>query len=265
MRLAACGEFIAHFIPFVIVPEIFKGIALFTPGGDVVYCVDPSKRDRWHLHLCVALQELLGLSEPPHFLVPGYTATVDRWFDPHTQQLQTFAEVYPAVRRYQPLLNAIFGTEGLVWQLAPWQEETCNPIVLETYRPLFAPLWENHDLVACLDNQQQLTRPKVGQVLSETSESLPSEEQIRGYVLRLFVAGNDIATKRTLETLHQVLEQQLQYPYTLKVIDILKHPELAETNQVSATPTLVRVWPQPVRRIVGELEDLQRAIQIVLS
>ena len=246
-------------------PEIFKGIALFTPGGDLVYCIDPSKRDRWHLHLCAALQELLGLSEPPHFLVPGYTATVDRWFDPQTQQLKTFAEVYPAVRRYQPLLNAVFGTEGLVWQAAPWQEETCNPIVLETYRPLFAPLWENHDLVVRVGKRQQLPNSKVGQVFSEISESLHTEEQIRGYVLRLFVAGNDIVTKRTLEMLHQVLEQQLQYPYTLKVIDILKHPELAETNQVSATPTLVRVLPQPVRRIVGELEDLQRAIQIVLS
>ncbi len=246
-------------------PEIFKGIALFTPGGDLVYCLDPSKRDRWHLNLCVALQDLLGLSEPPHFLVPGYTATIDRWLDPQTQQLKTFAEVYPAVERYQPLLNAIFKTDELVWQTAPWQEEACNPAVLETYRHQLPQLWENHDLVVCLNSDRPLMNLKVGQASSDFLESAAFEEEICGYVLRLFVAGNDIVTKRTLEMLHQVLEQELQHPYTLKVIDILKHPELAEINQVSATPTLVRVWPQPVRRIVGELKDLKRVLQIVLA
>ncbi|WP_239651521.1 hypothetical protein [Neosynechococcus sphagnicola] len=48
-------------------PNLFKGIALFTPGGDLIYGIDVSKQSRWHLHLCTALQELLGLTEPPHF------------------------------------------------------------------------------------------------------------------------------------------------------------------------------------------------------
>ena len=246
-------------------PDIFKGIALFTPAGDLIYCIDPSKSDRWHIHLCIALQELLGLSEPPHFLIPGYTATVDRWFVPQTQQIETFAEAYPAVHGHQSLLNAIFGTQGLVWQVAAWQEEACNPAVLETYRHQFAPLWENHDLIVPLNSSRQVSAFKAEPAVDEISENSPLAAQIRGYILRLFVAGNDLATKRTLEMLHQVLEQQLQYPYTLKVIDILKHPHLAEIDRVSATPTLVRVWPQPVRRIVGELENLQQAIQIVLS
>ncbi|MFM7558989.1 MAG: circadian clock protein KaiB, partial [Cylindrospermopsis raciborskii] len=56
-------------------PQVFKGIALFTPGGDLIYCIDPSKQKRWHLHLCGVLQQILNLSEPPHFLVPCYTAT----------------------------------------------------------------------------------------------------------------------------------------------------------------------------------------------
>jgi circadian clock protein KaiB len=245
------------------VPEIFKGIALFTPGGDVVYCIDPSKRDRWHLHLCIALQELLGLSEPPHFLVPSHTATVDRWLDPQ-RQLKTAAEIYPAVARYQPLLNAIFETPDLVWQVANWQEETCNPIILETYRSQFPQLWENHDAIVRLDNKQQLFVPKVG-FADDLFDDSPLHDPIHGYVLRLFVAGKDITTKRTLQMLHQVLEEQLNHPYTLKVIDILKHPELAEIDRISTTPTLIRVLPQPVRRVVGGLDDLQRAIQIVLS
>ncbi len=88
---------------------------------------------------------MLDLPEPPHFLVPGYTATIDRWIDPHSQQLKTLAELYPAVQRYQPLLNALFGIGELVWQIAPWQEQFCNPIVLETYRDQFPQLWQDHD------------------------------------------------------------------------------------------------------------------------
>ncbi|HEY9642884.1 MAG TPA: hypothetical protein V6C57_20515, partial [Coleofasciculaceae cyanobacterium] len=90
---------------------LFKGIALFTPGGDLVYCIDPKKQNRWHMQLCAVFQELLGLTELPHFLLPCYTATIDRWIDPHTQEIQTFAEASPLVLRHQALLNVLFNVD----------------------------------------------------------------------------------------------------------------------------------------------------------
>lgn len=132
-------------------PQCFKGIALFTPGGDVIYGIDPNKQAHWHIHLCASLQEILSLSEPPHFLVPGYTATVDRWLDPRSQQIITLAEVYPAIQRYLPLLAVMFETEEIVWQIAPWQEEYCDPMIIETYRDRFPQLWEDHDLIVRFD------------------------------------------------------------------------------------------------------------------
>ncbi|MEC4983399.1 MAG: circadian clock KaiB family protein [Oscillatoria sp. PMC 1068.18] len=239
--------------------HLFKGIALFTPGGDLVYCIDPSKQGRWHLNLCVELQNLLGLPEPPHFLVPGYTATVDRWFDAETQQVKILAEIYPPVQRYQTLLNAVFATEKLVWQVAPWQDVSCSPMVLETYKEQFPQLWESQDLIVRLDESNQVSLTESLQ-LSQTQNP-----KFSGYVLRLFVSGQNAPTQRTLESLHHVLEQGLGYPYTLTVIDIFKHPEQAEINQVSATPTLVRVFPEPVRKIVGELNDLSRVLQILTN
>lgn len=241
--------------------QTFKGIALFTPGGDLVYCIDPNKKGRWHLHLCVSLQEKLSLSEPPHFLVPGYTATIDRDLDPKTGQLLTWAEVYPPVQRYQVLLNAIFGTVGLVWQTSPWQEESCNPIVIETYRHQFPQLWEEHDLIFRLEaNENQdlgLT-----QAIPSSSLLIP---QTTSYVLRLFVSGHSWSTQKALESLHQLLEEGLNYPYTLKVIDIVKHPEEAEQYNVSATPTLVRINPKPIRKVVGSFDDMPRILQIIAA
>jgi circadian clock protein KaiB len=257
-------------------PLLFKGIALFSPGGDLVYCVDPIKQNRWHLHLCLRLQEILGLSETPHFLVPAYTATVDRWLDTHTQQIKTTAEVYPAAQIHQTLLSAVFATDDFVWQTAPWQEEFCNPIVLETYRYQFPQLWQSHDLIVRFHSRKQVPENEYKsssslqselEILSnqESNISLSSPPTTRGYVLRLFVSGNNIATELTLGKIHQLLEQGLGHPYTLRVIDISKHPEQAETNQVSATPTLVRIWPQPVRRIVGEIDDMERVLQILTT
>ncbi|WP_013322402.1 circadian clock KaiB family protein [Gloeothece verrucosa] len=248
----------------IILPQLFKGIALFTPGGDLIYCIDPSKQGQWHLNLCTALQEILALPEPPHFLIPGYTATVDRWFDTSSQDYKTVAEVYPAVQRYQPLLNAIFATGNLVWQTASWQEQCCNPAIVETYRDQFPQLWENHDLIVGFEKKELLDQV-ISDLYRQESVSSPVEEDQSSYVLRLFVSGNSVATKQTLKTIHQLLEEGLRHPYTLKVIDISKYPEQAENNQVSAIPTLMRVWPQPVRRIVGELGDLQRVLQILAT
>ena len=245
-------------------PDLFKGIALFTPGGDLVYCVDPSKQSRWHLQLCAILQEMLDLPEPHHFLVPCYTATIDRCLDPRTQQIQTYAEAYPAVLRYQALLNAVFGVENLVWKETPCPEGLCDPLGLMSYRNQFPQLWQDHDLVVRYERiePQSPTQAKTNSILS-WSPSRGAMPKTQGYVLRLFVAGNTMGTARILENLHQLLEKSLQQPYTLKVIDIRKHPELAELDQVTATPTLVKIWPHPVKRIVGNLDNIGKVLQVL--
>jgi circadian clock protein KaiB len=246
-------------------PSLFKGIALFTPGGDLVYCIDLHKRNRWHLQLCSTLQEMLGLSEPPHFLLPCYTATIDRWLDPKTQQIQTSAEACPRVLPHRALLNAIFAADDLDWETDPCQKELCDPLVLASYRQQFPQLWEDHDLVVRLEQAKPLSslaesRPGA---LSWSPQKL--DEPSQGYVLRLFVAGHNAATERILQNLHQLLEKSLQQPYTLKVVDIYKHPEQAEADQVAATPTLVKVWPKPVRRIAGDLNDASKILQMLSS
>lgn len=234
-------------------PSVFKGIALFTPGGDLVYCIDPGKQGRWHLNLCAVLQELLELPEPPHFLVPCYTATLDRWIDTKTQQLRTFAEAYPMVFRYRSLLDALFEVQSVNWQMAPAPEDVCDPMVIEQYRSQFPQLWENHELVYRLETATS----QAEQAASVLPMASPYPQ---GYVLRLFVSGYSAATQRILQNLHELLEQSLGSPYTLKVIDIFKHPDQAEADHITATPTLVKVYPKPVRRIAGNLEDADRVL-----
>ena len=241
-----------------LLPKLFKGIALFTPGGDLIYCIDSSKKGRWHSNLCSALQQILDLPEPPHFLVPAYTATIDHWRDPRSGEVRTFAEAYPAVIRYQALLNAIFNTGDLVWQKTPLHDGLSDSIVLATYRSTFEQLWENHDLIVRLDASEQ---PSIDSQPLFTAKKM--QPQTQPYILRLFVAGHTHNTENILQSLHELLEKYLGSPYTLKVIDVLTHPEQAEIHHVSATPTLVKVLPKPTKRIVGNMNSRERILHML--
>jgi circadian clock protein KaiB len=250
-------------------PEFYKGIALFTPGGDLIYTIDSQKHDRWHFHLCLTLQEVLGLAEPPHFLVPAYTATIDRWRDRHTGEIKTSAEVYPAVKRYLPLLQVLFQNQQ--WQIALWQEEYCNFSLIETYRELFPQLWQENEIIINLDpNSLDYRYLKTEFSPQKLVTNIETEKNIKTtnksnvcYVLRLYISQDNVNLRNTLDSIHKVLEQGLAHPYTLKIIDITKNPEQAESDRVFATPALVRVYPEPVKKIVGELDDLQRVLKII--
>jgi len=241
-----------------LLPKLFKGIALFTPGGDMIYCIDSTKKGRWHSHLCSALQEILDLPEPPHFLVPVYTATIDHWLDPRTGKIRIFAEAYPPVIRYQALLNTVFNTGDLVWQKTPWHDGLSDSMVIATYRSSFEQLWENHDLIVRLELSES---PSVDYQPLLTRQQMPPQTQ--PYILRLFIAGHTANTENILQNLHELLEKYLGRPYTLKVIDVLTHPEQAEMYQVSATPTLVKFLPKPTRRIVGDMNSKERILHML--
>ncbi len=80
------------------------------------------------------------------------------------------------------------------------------------------------------------------------------------YILKLYVAGNTASSMRALKTLNTILEQEFQGVYALKVIDVLKNPQLAEEDKILATPTLAKILPPPVRKIIGDLSDREKVL-----
>lgn len=236
----------------------FKGIAVFTPGGDLVYCIDTQKRTQWHIHLCGALQEHLGLVESPHFLVPTFTATVDCWVNPETQSLELIAEMYTRISRYQGLLNAVFRLDDLEWQIIRPRQEHQSSLMIDAYRSRFPQLWECNDVVMDLSPPTSF-KAKEAQTTPETHQQSTSAAP----VLRLFISGHSAMIEKIMTTLQEALERSRYRPYTLQVIDVAKHPEQAESDQISATPTLLRVWPQPTRRLVGQLIQPKAVLDLI--
>lgn len=80
------------------------------------------------------------------------------------------------------------------------------------------------------------------------------------YILKLYVAGNTPNSIRALKMLNNILEEEFQGVYALKVIDVLKNPQLAEEDKILATPTLSKILPPPVRKIIGDLSDRERVL-----
>jgi len=80
------------------------------------------------------------------------------------------------------------------------------------------------------------------------------------YILRLYVAGKTPKSVTALKNLKSYCEEHLKGLYVIEVIDLLKHPQLAEGDQILAIPTLVKKVPEPVRKIIGDLSDKEKVL-----
>jgi circadian clock protein KaiB len=77
----------------------------------------------------------------------------------------------------------------------------------------------------------------------------------RKYVLRLYVAGASARSRQALLRVRRLCEAELRGAYELEVIDIYQQPIIARDGQILATPTLVREFPRPMRRLIGNLAN----------
>jgi circadian clock protein KaiB len=78
--------------------------------------------------------------------------------------------------------------------------------------------------------------------------------------LRLYVAGATPKSMLALDNLKKFCEEHLQNSYSLEVIDLLVHPQLAAGDQILAIPTLVRKMPVPIRKIIGDLSNEEKVL-----
>jgi circadian clock protein KaiB len=87
-----------------------------------------------------------------------------------------------------------------------------------------------------------------------------SRRRTAKYDLCLYVAGNTEKSSLALRNLKNICSEHLGGEYRIKVIDLLKHPQLARGDQILAIPTLVRRLPSPIRKIIGDLSDTSRVL-----
>jgi len=89
---------------------------------------------------------------------------------------------------------------------------------------------------------------------TRTVKQAPPQRR-RKYVLRLYVAGATARSRQAILRARQLCASELNHNYQLEVIDIYQQPILARDGQILATPTLVKEFPKPVRRFIGNLSN----------
>jgi circadian clock protein KaiB len=98
--------------------------------------------------------------------------------------------------------------------------------------------------------------------MNQTTSTAMGESLLPGgqYNLRLYVAGQTPKSITALANLKMICEEHLSGRYQIEVIDLLERPQLAAGDQILAVPTLVRRLPEPLKRIIGNLSNMERVL-----
>jgi circadian clock protein KaiB len=90
---------------------------------------------------------------------------------------------------------------------------------------------------------------------------IPSSEAADAeYVLRLYVSGQTPRSVLAIENMRRICAEHISERYTLEIIDIYLHPEACQKEQIIAVPTLLKVLPHPLRRIIGDLSNTEKVL-----
>jgi circadian clock protein KaiB len=99
-------------------------------------------------------------------------------------------------------------------------------------------------------------KPRVAGALEQPGSNARGER----YVLRLYVSGSTPKSALAVKNIKRICEQHLKNRYDLEVIDIYQQPTLAREEQIVAVPTLIKRRPPPLRRLIGDLSNVKKAL-----
>ena len=76
----------------------------------------------------------------------------------------------------------------------------------------------------------------------------------------LYVKGASPNSIRAITNIKHLLEVHLHGNYSLKIIDVHQQYVNAETEMMIALPLVVRMFPLPRRRYIGDMSDIQKVL-----
>lgn len=78
--------------------------------------------------------------------------------------------------------------------------------------------------------------------------------------LRLYIAGQTPKSVAAVQNLERICREHFEGRFTVEVIDLREHPQLAREHNIVAIPTLVRELPEPMRKIIGDLSNTEKVL-----
>ncbi|HYF67726.1 MAG TPA: circadian clock KaiB family protein [Ohtaekwangia sp.] len=81
------------------------------------------------------------------------------------------------------------------------------------------------------------------------------------YVLQLFITGATPNSTRAIANIRTICEQHLKGEYELEIIDVYQEKEMAAMNQIVALPMLIKRFPLPERKLIGDLSKTAKVLE----
>jgi circadian clock protein KaiB len=98
---------------------------------------------------------------------------------------------------------------------------------------------------------------KAGSVSKTRKDKKPPDKILD---LRLYVIDRTLKSVTAFTNLTRICHEELEDKCRIDVIDIEKSPQIAKENQIVAVPTLVKTFPLPMRRVIGDLSNTERVL-----
>lgn len=77
------------------------------------------------------------------------------------------------------------------------------------------------------------------------------------YLLKLYVSGNTFRSRKAIANLKAFCQGKSIPENSIEIVDLLQHPEIAEARKILITPTLVKEFPLPQEKIIGDLSNTE--------
>jgi circadian clock protein KaiB len=95
------------------------------------------------------------------------------------------------------------------------------------------------------------------------TKAKPSKTSTTNWSLWLYVAGPTPRSFVAFRNLQQLCDEHLGGCYSIKVIDLIKNPQIARDDQIIAVPAVIRKRPSPTRRVIGDLSNTERVLAVL--
>ncbi len=95
---------------------------------------------------------------------------------------------------------------------------------------------------------------------TESSDAAIEGAEEGWWYLRLYVAGQSPKSLRAFANLKDLCEEHLAGRYEIEIIDLIENPSLAGADDIIAVPTLVCRLPPPLRKVIGDLSNVDRVL-----
>ena len=95
--------------------------------------------------------------------------------------------------------------------------------------------------------------------LKENEEE--AADQPSNLSLKLFITGASPNSAKAINNLKNICEQYIDSKYDLEIIDVYQQPLKAAEEQIVALPMLLKFFPLPVKKLIGDLSDTAKVLK----